>query len=712
MDQDLVEESPQKRVRGDPPPPDHPAGNDDQTNDLDVESDVARQIQNFGTLAGIEVNLTNILLERNAVPGLFKSHFHYHESCALVGCTLPREKTFADNKRYCCRGHKKLSSKWSEKKAAFHVYGGLNENKVQRDELCCTTVKLKADGIDVGIPTLETSSVFTKPPWENEDLFPTALRDHEGSRDYLFFATPPPFYITFGYDKALPIKWKPNPRLKRQINGQEVAITGLTINVPLDAEGQKRYAWKLYLYQYRDLSLYCLSLVVQGALRLKLPPKTPKQKRPKPDEDPNGGEEKGKEIREVSTHVIPNSNTGKTKPPTTRRQGRGKDIVASGNTMSKCCSVFDDFGLEKVRQVYFADVCGSTLDSHHGFVAECGPSRDVDLGEPLSLTLLMFSGHHSLENTRVNSPMESAGFHVDDSEVTLNVSLGKQSVGGELYFQGASYNNIGKRYDAKSEVAVFAPSRSSPYVTITLKTMFEPLYRELYTFDPTFFFTPSFLKAINGDTVESFGSVVSVSSPGIFVSEMLQPKFYEMMLSKVDKFGEWVNVAKIQITKPNTMRKYGTLLDNFGLDSMLENIMEVFPEVCGLKSDSQNGFVVEYGTDRDIDLGFHVDDSELTSNVSLSKHFEGEELYFRGTRCKKHDVNTDTKPEEMFGDSHTPDQAVLRHGDRATTSGHGVDMILWSRRDAIISEGILKLMRSKLLRKEIKAKPDSCCQKK
>ncbi|CAE5959692.1 unnamed protein product [Arabidopsis arenosa] len=369
--------------------------------------------------------------------------------------------------------------------------------------------------------------------------------------------------------------------------------------------------------------------------------KTPKQKRPKPDEDPNGGEEKRKEIRQVSTHVIPNSNTGKTKPPTTRRQGRGKDIVASGNTMSKCCSVFDDFGLEKVRQGFHRQ--GNMIrydllllwDSHHGFVAECGPSRDVDLGEPLSLTLLMFSGH---ENTRVNSPMESAGFHVDDSQVTLNVSLGHQ-------------------------------------------------WRHS-------------------------GSVVSVSSPGIFVSEMLQPKFYEMMLSKVDKFGEWVNVAKIQITKPNTMRKYGTLLDNFGLDSMLENIMEVFPEVCGSKSDSQNGFVVEYGTDRDIDLGFHVDDSELTSNVSLSKHFEGEELYFRGTRCKKHDVNTDTKPEEMFGDSHTPDQAVLRHGDRATTSGHGVDMILWSTRDAIISQGILKLMRSKLLRKEIKAKPDSCCQKK
>lgn len=28
------------------------------------------------------------------------------------------------------------------------------------------------------------------------------------------------------------------------------------------------------------------------------------------------------------------------------------------------------------------------------------------------------------------------GFHVDDSEVTLNVCLGKQFTGGELFFRG------------------------------------------------------------------------------------------------------------------------------------------------------------------------------------------------------------------------------------------------------------------------------------
>ncbi len=31
--------------------------------------------------------------------------------------------------------------------------------------------------------------------------------------------------------------------------------------------------------------------------------------------------------------------------------------------------------------VFFPEVGGSTLDSHHGFVAEYGKDRDVDLGK-------------------------------------------------------------------------------------------------------------------------------------------------------------------------------------------------------------------------------------------------------------------------------------------------------------------------------------------
>ena len=32
------------------------------------------------------------------------------------------------------------------------------------------------------------------------------------------------------------------------------------------------------------------------------------------------------------------------------------------------------------RAVFFAELGGSTLDSHHGFIVEYGRDRDIDLG--------------------------------------------------------------------------------------------------------------------------------------------------------------------------------------------------------------------------------------------------------------------------------------------------------------------------------------------
>lgn len=108
-----------------------------------------------------------------------------------------------------------------------------------------------------------------------------------------------------------------------------------------------------------------------------------------------------------------------------------------------------------------------------------------------------------------------------------------------------------------------------------------------------------------------------------------------------------------------------------------------FTEVGGSTLDSHHGFVVEYGMDRDVDLGFHVDDSEVTLNVCLGKQFSGGELFFRGVRCEKH-VNTESQPEEIFDYSHAVGRAVLhrgrhRHGARATTSGQRINLLLWCR---------------------------------
>ncbi|KAI9173766.1 hypothetical protein LWI28_006144 [Acer negundo] len=221
---------------------------------------------------------------------------------------------------------------------------------------------------------------------------------------------------------------------------------------------------------------------------------------------------------------------------------------------------------------------------------------------------------------------------------------------------------------------------------------YQPLHRELYSMHPAAFFVPSFLKAISVNTEQSFRSVISEPSPGVFTFEMLQPRFCELMVTEVENFENWVNETKIRIMRPNTMNKYGAVLDDFGLETMLDRLMEsfirplskvFFAEVGGSTLDSHHGFVVEYGKDRDVDLGFHVDDSEVTLNVCLGKQFSGGELFFRGMRCEKH-VNTGSQSEEIFDYCHVPGRAVLhrgrhRHGARATTSGHRINLLLWCR---------------------------------
>ncbi|KAG7532887.1 Prolyl 4-hydroxylase alpha subunit [Arabidopsis thaliana x Arabidopsis arenosa] len=222
---------------------------------------------------------------------------------------------------------------------------------------------------------------------------------------------------------------------------------------------------------------------------------------------------------------------------------------------------------------------------------------------------------------------------------------------------------------------------------------YQPRFRELYKLDPESFLLPTFRKAISENTEESFRRIISEPFPGVFVFEMFQPDFFEKLLAEVENFRTWAHETKLKITRPNKMSKFGVVLDDFGLDIMLTQLMEdfifpickvFFPKVCGAMFDSPRGFFIENGEDRDAELGFHVEDSEITLNVCLSKQGEGGEIFFAGTRCKKH-MDIDPKPEERFDYCHILGQAILHrgchvHGARAaTTSGRRANMILWCR---------------------------------
>uniref|UniRef100_A0A0D9V1C0 Fe2OG dioxygenase domain-containing protein n=1 Tax=Leersia perrieri TaxID=77586 RepID=A0A0D9V1C0_9ORYZ len=221
---------------------------------------------------------------------------------------------------------------------------------------------------------------------------------------------------------------------------------------------------------------------------------------------------------------------------------------------------------------------------------------------------------------------------------------------------------------------------------------YKPLHKDLYKMRPSSFFLPTFLEAIRTNTEEGFKSIMTEPVPGVYSFAMLQPSFCEMLLQEVENFEKWVHATKFKIIRPNTMNKYGAVLDDFGLEVMLTQFMEQFiapmstvfyPEVGGGTLDTHHAFVVEYGKDRDVELGFHVDDSEVTLNVCLGKHFSGGELYFRGIRCDTH-VNSETQHEEMYDYIHVPGRAVLhrgrhRHGARPTSSGLRINLLLWCR---------------------------------
>ncbi|KAJ9548929.1 hypothetical protein OSB04_021472 [Centaurea solstitialis] len=224
---------------------------------------------------------------------------------------------------------------------------------------------------------------------------------------------------------------------------------------------------------------------------------------------------------------------------------------------------------------------------------------------------------------------------------------------------------------------------------------YQPLHKDLYQLDATTFFVPSFIEAFmpsDSNKDQSIKSIMSEPAPGVYTFNMLQPRFCEMLLAEVENFEKWITETKFGVMRPSTMNKYGVVLDDFGMESMLHKLMEdfirhiskvLFADVGGYSLDSHHGFVVQYGLNRDVEMGFHVDDSEVTLNVCLGKQFSGGELFFRGVRCDKH-VHNEALPEEIFEYSHVPGHAIIhrgrhRHGARPTTAGSRVNLLLWCR---------------------------------
>ncbi len=175
-----------------------------------------------------------------------------------------------------------------------------------------------------------------------------------------------------------------------------------------------------------------------------------------------------------------------------------------------------------------------------------------------------------------------------------------------------------------------------------------------------------------------------VLAPGVLLVPLLTEAACQQVLTEIEERRRALAVRR----PPSSMHDHGVMLGSIGLDGLIDQLrgrlaplLEAhFPLQGGAEIDHHHSYLVEYGRELDEDLGFHVDDSEVTLNLCLGEEFSGAELVLLGARCDLH-RQTPVADSEVIEIEHQPGQAVLHAGRQR----HRVDPILRGTRRNLIA---------------------------
>eukprot|EP01097_Dermamoeba_algensis_P003550 TRINITY_DN2450_c0_g1_i1.p1 TRINITY_DN2450_c0_g1~~TRINITY_DN2450_c0_g1_i1.p1 ORF type:complete len:350 (-),score=75.24 TRINITY_DN2450_c0_g1_i1:121-1170(-) len=230
-----------------------------------------------------------------------------------------------------------------------------------------------------------------------------------------------------------------------------------------------------------------------------------------------------------------------------------------------------------------------------------------------------------------------------------------------------------------------------------IKQNYVPLHPSIYTVSSSFF-TPSFLELVSyvkqNKSLPSDSNLITTVSQGerLYSFQMFSTEFCTKFLEEADYFQKWSQQSELLIQRPNSMNNYGVILNEFGWEETLQQMINeylspltsiLFSDLGGSSLDSHHSFLVEYEIGKDEKLDFHVDDSEVTLNVCLGKKFTGGELFFKGIRCELHQ-HTPSAEKENMSFAHVVGMGLLhvgrhRHGATPISSGHRTNLIIWCR---------------------------------
>ena len=212
------------------------------------------------------------------------------------------------------------------------------------------------------------------------------------------------------------------------------------------------------------------------------------------------------------------------------------------------------------------------------------------------------------------------------------------------------------------------------------------------------FLSPPLRAALQSEDVNAaLRTLWTEEARGLYSMPFFTSEFCELLLDETEHFELWCADAGVPLHRPNTMNNHGAILDDFGMQPMMDALMRKCVQPLALAAGyedviggdalcTHHAFLVAYALGKDLDLKFHVDSSDVTLNVCLGRTFEGGGLFFRGVRCRKHQQTGCTTEDEHVRYHHKPGTAVLhrghhRHGAHEITSGERCNLILWCRGD-------------------------------
>lgn len=196
------------------------------------------------------------------------------------------------------------------------------------------------------------------------------------------------------------------------------------------------------------------------------------------------------------------------------------------------------------------------------------------------------------------------------------------------------------------------------------------------------------------DAIErrSLAQLVREPAAGVFEFALFTEEACAALLRELHAFEHHCARTGHRPERPNSMNAYGVVLRELGLEYAMDDLLSrciaplsdlLLPAHHPRTLDHQHAFVVEYFEGGDRELGFHVDDSEVTLNLCLGSEFTGSQVYFEGERCDVHRGDASSEA-ERFEWAPRPGHALLhaganRHGVRPLHDGRRTNLIVWAR---------------------------------